>query len=380
MEQFFNEARKLIAIIRSAVNNQQKSDLLIGDQKELELVYQYARRNNLQTFVDYYAMNNSINPEAFFDDLLQSLAFLEWQNCVAERITNMLAGNHIRHILVKGETLRRYYPERWMRLSSDIDILIPFADKKKAIECIEEKCGYGIINGKIVGEPGEIYIDIKTTLGVPNHFYYVKTVYEKVWENTIKEGSGRLVLNDEMEYFNTIVHALKHLENGGCGLAHILDIWILNHMKDEAKTNQDRRNKLLIEAEIKKAEEVLVGISEEWFSGVPCNNKYSELEKYIINGSAFGNNRNKAMAIQSEKGKIGFAINQVFVPYKYLKQLFPQIEGKHWLLPIYEVYRWLYHIKKSGLKGIVRHFHEAFSYDRKEVDLVQKMMKQLFED
>ena len=52
-------------------------------------------------------------------------------------------------------------------------------------------------------------------------------------------------------------------------------------------------------------------------------------------------------------------LNRFFVPYDYLKILFPQIEGKRWLTPFYEVYRWIYHAKNGRTGIIMNEFKES---------------------
>lgn len=381
MNQTMDIAQKLISVIRSEVGDRKSVDNTAEIDKLREQVYNYAKRNNLQTFVSYYFNKNNLEEGFHINDFYIACTLIQWENGISDRISSVLNKHQIKHVFVKGESLRKYYPKQWMRLSGDIDVLISFNDKNKAIKCLMEEGDFTLTKGKLVSRSGGVSLDIKTSLGVPYHCKKVNKVYQRIWENVeVDEENGRPCLNDGMEYFNTVVHALKHLENGGCGIAHILDIWILNHKKDRTCIKKSIRNELLKQGGIKRAEEVLVSIAEKWFSGTNTESDYSELESFIINGNAFGDNRNKVLAIRAEKGRFGVTINKLFVSYSYLKQLFPQLEGRQWLLPFYEVRRWVYHIRGNRIQTALGTIKDSFLLEQKEIDKAKLFIKQLYYD
>ena len=161
-------------------------------------------------------------------------------------------------IPLKGSVLRVYYPEPWMRTSSDIDILVKPEDLETAAAMLVEKLGYQ------AGKKDEHDIPMRSKTGFLLELHYDTMeerhakgkrykMLERIWDYAAprEEGSCHYYLADDMFYFFHIAHMAKHFEMGGCGIRTFLDIWILNHRME---FDPAARNALLEEGKRRKEE------------------------------------------------------------------------------------------------------------------------------
>ena len=77
-------------------------------------------------------------------------------------------------------------------------------------------------------------------------------------------------------------------------------------------------------------------------------------------------------------GKLGYKLSRLFVPYNYLKQLFPSLDGHRWMTPFYEVYRWIYHMKNGRTSVILDEFKKADAISDDSAEKTRKIMKEFF--
>ena len=64
------------------------------------------------------------------------------QELALEEIRTVFEQQKIFFLPLKGAVIRDFYPEAWMRTSSDIDILIRDEDYEKAKKFLTEECGF----------------------------------------------------------------------------------------------------------------------------------------------------------------------------------------------------------------------------------------------
>ena len=89
-------------------------------------------------------------------------------------------------------------------------------------------------------------------------------------------------------------------------------------------------------------------LSEKWFSNTNAGYD-TELEEYILSGAAHGTINNKVSAKGAGQNKSRYLFTRIFEPYDYLITLFPELKGKKWLTPYYEVKRWIIRLKSGRL-------------------------------
>ena len=368
----------LIGILRAELVGFEDSTSVTLSADKLKDVYCLAKQHNAYTIVANYLIKHGFEEETLFNDFAVASQALQWCDESFVKVSKALSEARIEHLPLKGVVIRKEYPEPWMRLGGDIDILIHECDRL-LVKQILAGLGYKYeLNGEedhYTDDSGVVF-DIRVALGAPKGFCS-QDVLSDVFNYAKRTEGYRLDLRDDMRYVHAIIHMAKHLVNGGCGISHVMDLWVLNHRISVTEEMQAAREALLEKKGVKKLEEAFVAVSEKWFSGADVST-VDGLEEFIINGLAHGSDLNHAIKSRREWGNSFYKLKRLFVPYDYLCQLFPQLKGNRWMTPIYEVYRWIYHIRNGRTKKIMREFNESNSISNETVEKTERMMKELF--
>ncbi|MBQ0083189.1 MAG: nucleotidyltransferase family protein [Clostridiales bacterium] len=249
--------------------------------------------------------------------------------------------NRIQFIVLKGAVLRELYPEPWMRIGCDIDILVKKGDFNNACKLIAEKLNYTI--GKVTSR--DVAITAPNGVHIELHFKLInrraaasENVLQRVWEESTPkyENSFEHVMSDEMFYLFHIAHAAKHFEEGGCGLRPLLDLCFLNQI------DNPKRKEILKEAGLEKFAEILSVITRERFGKEFANmdELTKKAEDFIIAGRTYGTVKTSAITTAIYDGKIEKIRTLLFPDYDKMSLLFPVLKKHKLLLPFLWVYRW----------------------------------------
>lgn len=173
-------------------------------------------------------------------------------------VTNHIRMNHAFHSIckaleeaklpympLKGSVLKQWYPETWMRISADIDILVHAEDHQAAVKCLVDKCDcrYLIQSNHDVSLcfPGKIHIEVHHMLIEDTVSTAQEKVLSQVWDTACQaEGSQyRYQMSDAMFRFYHYAHMSKHIKNGGCGIRPFMDLWVMNHLVKQDRTGEE---------------------------------------------------------------------------------------------------------------------------------------------
>ncbi|MBQ8291226.1 MAG: nucleotidyltransferase family protein [Clostridia bacterium] len=295
-----------------------------------------------------------------------------------ERLCNAFEHNQIIHVPLKGALIRKLYPEPWLRTSCDIDILVPEAELKKAVEVCETKLGYKT-EGKAYHDismlsPGGVHLELH--FNVCENIQALDEVLGRAWDYAIPVEGKKYEKKFTNEYFifHNVAHASYHFLSGGCGIRSVLDLWLLRHktVYEEAKVKE-----LCAACGLEKFYDSLVLLSQVWFSGAEGNGLTDKMEKFILDGGVYGTIENGLSAKPSKKsGKSKYLFSLIFLPYKDMKAIHPVL-GKHkWLLPFFHIGRWF----KILFRGISPRTKRAMRVNAKISDEDRKKVGKLLEE
>lgn len=276
------------------------------------------------------------------------------------RTCSTLENAGIPFIPLKGAVLRQYYPEPWMRTSCDIDILVQKEHLDQAItvltESLQYSCGVRSDYDVALQTPGGMHLELH--YNIPTERYAAperQEVLKSIWEHAEAEkvGFARHFLSDEMFYFYHLSHMAKHIESGGCGIRPFLDIWILNH---RINPKNAQRETLLQAGGLADFEYAVRNVAEYWFSDPNAEEQTKTLARYILRGGSYGNMANSTAWGQARHGgKIQYLKKRrIFAPYDYLKELYPVLEEKKWLMPWYQTVRWYDLLRKGAIRKLLQ--------------------------
>lgn len=252
--------------------------------------------------------------------------------------------NNIDYILLKGSVTKYLYPDTAMRVMSDVDILYRNCNSK-LLNDIFSKHGFRLYKK----EPKEvsylkpelqIKIEMQTQLvdeGYELWFNYLSNIWNKLIR---KENSNEYYMTNEDFYLYHIIHMAKHFKNGGIGLNHLLDVYIIN----KSYTNMDWKylSKELESVQLKTFEYNLRQLAFLWFDNKDINDKDLKrtldlLGRFIFYGGAFGLKSQKEVnAIVSRKDSKLSWRKKIFPDLSTMVDYYGTILKKHkWLLPFY---------------------------------------------
>lgn len=277
-------------------------------------------------------------------------------------------------IFLKGSKLRFYYPEPWMRTSSDIDVLIKGCAEKDACEVFEK------LNYKYLGEhqksvknydtPSGVHIELHTA--ICDNGDVADELLKKVWDTAVLEDgfSHKYRMDDCTFLFHHVAHMAKHFCNGGCGVRPFIDLFVLNN-RGESKEFFD----MIFVAGLTDFYRAVKELVDCWFRGAlptyPCG-----MDEYVLRGGLFGTYEN-AVEVNAKNGKIRYILDRVFPPYVDMKDTYPSLKKQKWLLPFYYVARW-FKLFFKFLRGAGRDELKAVSnIDKKRVNATQKLFENL---
>ena len=313
-------------------------------------IYKLSKFHDLSHLYSYAVVKNgiTIEDEELFKILKKRhpIALLRYETANDEfcRLTDFFENEKIAFVPLKGAVMREYYPEKWMRTSCDIDVLVHEEDLDRAIELLTEKCSY------TVNEKGTHDVSLFSHNGthIELHFKLSEDYYDNnagkllltAWDYAIqKEGKSFWhEFADEFFYLYHIYHMAKHFEVAGCGIKPFLDLYILDK---QISHDEEKRNALLSKGGLRVFADSCRRLNECWFEGSEFDRTMTSMQAYIVTGGTYGNKSNGVAMRQTKSGgKIKYILERLFLPYDMLKVHYPVVEKRKYLTPVFEVIRW----------------------------------------
>lgn len=319
-----------------------------GDPTE---VLALAKRHQMEHIVSHALLKNG--QKEYAKPLHQSIWMSEQQGFVLDQVRGAFNGREIPFIPLKGAVLRGLYPEGWMRNSCDIDVLVRESDLASA-EAALTGLGYVKSNGKtahdITFTAGAVCLELHYTLIEEYRLPQIAAVLDRVWDYSYLVHDYEYAMADEMFYFYHIAHMVKHFENGGCGVRSFVDLWMLDHwMAFDCQKRED----LLLQGGILTFAQAAERLAEHWFSGGDATG-LDTMEQFVFTGGAYGTTVNGVTVKKVLRGgRWRHILSRLFVPYAQLKRYYPVLQKHPYLLPVYEVVRWVQALDRKN-----RYLHE----------------------
>ncbi len=287
----------------------------------------------------------------------------------------------IPHIPLKGSVLCRFYPEPWMRVGCDIDVLVPKGDLARATQALTE-AGFARVkmtdHDISLNSPGGVCTELHYRLGEEGEDPCRTQVLDSVWEHTAAEDGWtyRLTMSPELFLCYHIAHMAKHMVNAGCGIRPFLDLWIIRRRMD---MDRDEAKRLLSACGLWVFAQAAEDLCDVWFSGKTATPLTRRLETYALDSGAYGHLENAVMfSAHKRGGKLNHALGRVFVPYNSLKLRYPRLSRYPVLYPYYWVKR-CFHIlcSKDSRERAAAELKYTAAMDSRKQQEVARLLEQL---
>ena len=349
----------------------------------LSALYGVSKKHDIAHLVGDALIKNGLIEDGDLKSQFQNqtlMAVCRYENLNYEfgRICEILEETRIPFIPLKGAVIRQYYPEPWMRTSCDIDILVHEEDLERAVKILKEKAQY-----ETDGKKNFHDVSLYSPSGIHLELHYnIKETKEnldgllgRAWEFTVPKNGYEYAFTGEFFLYHVLAHASYHFTGGGCGIRPLIDLFLL---KKRLPYDADKLSAMLTEAGIKKFAEEAEKLSEIWFGDGEHDGVTRAMEKFVLSGGVYGNSVNHAAVKQVEKkGKVRHILSRIWMPYESLVFRYPNLKGKRFLQPFYEIKRWFSLFKRSVWKRSVGELKTNAAMDKETVNETEKLMDSL---
>lgn len=340
---------KLISLIRV---NFKDEEISFPEKEWLEDLLLAAKNHHIFSLI-YYGLKKCRNRDEaellrLISSVCKNISIDEIQRGEIARIEAAFSENGIDYMPLKGAVMKSFYPTPDMRIMTDFDVLIKVSQYDK-IAPIMEDFGYSL---KV--ESNHEFVWIKEgALCVELHKMLIPSYNEDYYEH-FKEGwdlakpsevPHKFKMTDEDFYFYNFVHLCKHYRDGGIGIKHVLDLWVLKNALPELDFDYIRN----------KAQEIgldkfLNNISElisVWFEEAEHTDITKILEERIYASGAYGTAKaHLYSSVVKNSGasstffmRVSHIFLMVFPPLENMKNIFPILKKCPVLLPIFWAYK-----------------------------------------
>ena len=358
--------RIFAALLRLAICNEPLSDeqKAACDEEMIAALYELSKNQDVAHLIAFALQSNKLLDKEseyggkFLKKLHSAIYRYEKLNYETVRICKILEEGGIDFLPLKGTVIRRYYPIPWLRTSCDIDILVHGEDMERAATLLEEKLSYrrDIIESHNLSmySPDGVHFELHYTLIEDGVVGKADKPLENVWKYTFSaEGAvHQKELTDDIFYYYHIAHMAKHFLHGGCGARSLIDVWILHN-----RAGYDPKNcsVLLADGGLSTFEYRVCQLSDVWFGGSEADDVIVRMEHYVLSGGTYGSLENRVSVGRVRNGgSAGFLWSRIWLPYDVLRFEFPSLTGRKWLLPFYQVARWIRALFGDGRKRMMK--------------------------
>lgn len=255
------------------------------------------------------------------------------------------------HIPLKGAVIRDLYPEPWYRTSCDVDIFVKEEDLPSAISLLQERgytAGVKSVHDVCVLAPSGLHIELHFSLaerkgekeGLFSHLFD---------EVSLAEGRAyEYRLSNEMLYCHHLDHTLRHFARGGTAIRAYFDIFL---MRKKLSFNEERLAQLLSLGGLTRFHEVVSELVSLWFLNGEESPLLSAVETYLAIGMMYCKTNGAVYTEYAHRGgKKKGMLSYIFLSYPLLCEQYPSLRKTPFLLPFYEVRRWLRILFRGNLK------------------------------
>lgn len=320
--------------------NKEKPD---GQAVDWQVIYELADIHDVSGIIaqeikllpDEYRPQNKL--KSYFNQQLgYTIQGCNKKELARNKIKAFLDKNKIKHIFVKGEVIRQYYPVPELRTSGDIDIIIQPDDFAGTLELLNKSDAviYKVITDTITTAACGVEIEIHKYADVKSDYF--NSIFSLCY---IQDGYT-YALDACNHLLYVTCHLCKHLSYRGAGIRMLMDMDVL--IRSIENFNQEDFIKMCSNAGIGKSAQILLSLCNLWFKTPvqPYFNLADDMaltesfERIMIDGGSFGYEVNSIPLGSADKSRIKTLLKLAFPSKDFLRNAYPYYEKHSILLPV----------------------------------------------
>lgn len=309
------------------------------------------------------------------------MALVQTAQLDAERdlVCQELSRAGIEFIQLKGARIRSLYPEAWMRTSCDNDILVHECDAERAAELLIQNLDYRLemrnYHDISMYSPSNAHLELH--FHIKEDMKQMDGVLEQVWQHSRPVGGmypGEYAQSNEFFVFHHIAHMAYHFASGGCGIRPFLDLLLLRKQADYSETEVVS---LCEQAGIGRFYKNVMQLVDVWFGSGEHNECTRRMENYVFSGGIYGSSENYMAVVKGQKqSKLNYMMHKAFLPYTNLCVEYPQVKEHKWLVPVFQIHRWVKKLHQGRLKKVQSDLKKYNNISASDADQISQMLKE----
>ena len=315
---------------------------------ELDGLIALAERHNVANIIYLALRDLGIENKRLSNACLLAIFSDAKQQYYLDEIKQSFEKNRIRFLCMKGIVLKGLYPTTDMRTATDMDIYIDDENSEKAQELMTE------IGFKTERFNHELQDDAYTADDIVHVELHRKLISNKCrWDEKCQEivkritpkseGAYEYVMTNEDFYLHMIGHMAKHMKYTGFGIRMVVDVWLYLE-KFKSEMDLDILDERLKYCGLYDFNQVILKLNDYWFNSANASPATLQLADYVVTSGTFGTYEqliSTEAAVNGGKiksksvGKLKKILQIVFLPYRNMCTLYPNLRNMPILLPIY---------------------------------------------
>ena len=376
--------RIFFPLIRSSVSGEPLGDgeTALFSRELLPELVRLAGRHDITAMLATSLINNNLiarDSRGATDEITKAVYRYEILCRELDAVCELFGKECIAHIPLKGAVMRKYYPQPYMRTSSDIDILVYKEEVEKAVGVltasgytISSRTAHDVSLRSKLNQLLELHFDLIEVGGVGR----ADSVLGSVWESSSPTPGFkyRYEMSDEMFYFYHIAHMAKHFESGGCGIRPFIYLYLL----DAQGECLSQRNALLEKGGLFTFAEAARKLSRTWLADCEPSQLSLRMQEYILSGGMYGSVENRINSRQKRSGgKLRYLLSRIFAPYSKLAGYYPVLHKHPWLMPVMQVRRWITLLNPNKAKRAAAELRANKNANADNIDNTQSLLDEL---
>ena len=346
-----NFEKDIVELIKCSLSGETPK---IDEAFDFEKAYDFAQERQITPLIYFAAADiprfaDTVAVKKFFKSTADMSYYCLVQNELINRVSEAFKKNKISHLLLKGAVIREMYPRLGMRFMTDADILIKEEEYSKIIPLMTE---LGFVekyesDHEYVWRNGGFSIELHKRL-VPSYNKDYNEYFGDSWKlATIKdEKTCEYKMSIEDNFVYSFVHYAMHYRNGGIGVKHVIDFYVI--MQKNPELDFRYIEKELEKLQLLKFWQNTKKLLDVWFCGAEATELTDFMTAKIFDSGAFGTAENHVFSEAVRTSNVGKGIkikrlvSLIVPPYFAMCQKYRFLRKMPVALPFMWIFRWFH--------------------------------------